>query len=154
MSRHELDSNGRRIRGLKPCYITESLTDNNKLIYNELLQARRDQNGNLVASVFTRRGIVYCRTTKGGDNIRVPDQVTLRRVLGGACFTPPSRLSRVHRRRPARLRWVRLCWGRPLDLAGEAPPGRPLDLAGEAPPGRPETVVTRDAAPPPQQQSR
>ena len=144
MSRHELDSNGRRTRELKPCYITESLTDSNKLIYNELLQARRPQNGNLVASVFTRRGVVYCRAVKGGDNIRVPDQVTLRRVLGGAHFTPPSRRGgdRVApERRPSPPPR-----SAPLSAPLLGPPARPGEGGAAGPPGD-----GRGAAPPPRQ---
>ena len=107
MSCHELDGDGKRVRELKPCYISESLTESKKIIYNELLQARREQNGKLVASVFTRRGVVYCRTVKGGNNIRVPDRVTLRRVLGGARFrSAPGRGGRTdagrHGRSPPR----------------------------------------------------
>ena len=143
MRRHELDSNGRRIRDLKPCYITESLTDSNKLIYNELLQARRHQNGNLVASVFTRRGIVYCRATKGGDNIRVPDQVALRRVLGGARFAPPSRRGGDHtaERRPSPPPR-----SAPLGAPLPGPPARPGGSGATGPSGD-----GRGAAPPPPQ---
>ena len=144
MSRHVLDSNGRRTRDLKPCYITESLTDNNKLIYNELLQARRHQNGNLVASVFTRRGIVYCRTTKAGNNIRVPDQETLRRVLGGARFTPPSR--RSGDRVAAERRPSSPPRSAPLGAPLLGPPARPGGGGATGPPG-----AGRDTAPPPQQ---
>ena len=140
MSRHELDGDGRRIRDLKPCYITESLTDGNKVIYNELLQARRPQNGSLVASVFTRRGVVYCRTVKGGNNIRVPDQSSLRRVLGGAHFALPS--GRGDRSGPARR-------SPPQSDSLGAPLLRPSARPGGGGGGR-SSGVARHAAPLPQ----
>ena len=57
MRRHELAGAGRRIRDFKPSYITALLTASNELIYNELLQARRYQNGNLVISVPNSRDV-------------------------------------------------------------------------------------------------
>ena len=71
-------------RRLASLYITESLTAYNQRLYNQLLQARKSSGGERVASVFSRRGLVYCRTVKNGPNIRVPDEVTLRRVIGSA----------------------------------------------------------------------
>ena len=81
---------GRGQRGGAPLYITESLTPGNRLIYSALLDARRSENGGKIASVFTRRGQVYCRTEKGGSNIHVPDWERLQRLLGGPARPPPS----------------------------------------------------------------
>ena len=75
-------------------YISESLTAFNQSIYNQLLQMRRTSGGRKVASVFSRRGLVFCRTVKGGPNIRVPDEVALRRIVGdvgGASSGRPRR---------------------------------------------------------------
>ncbi|XP_043218363.1 uncharacterized protein LOC122379868 [Amphibalanus amphitrite] len=79
---------------LSPLYVNESLTPSNRAIYNELLEARKPCNGAKIASVFTRRGVVFCRRVKRGDNIMVADQAALRRVLDG------SRFSTRHRGRP------------------------------------------------------
>ena len=64
-------------------YITESLTPRNREIYSRLLEARKPANGGKVASVFSRRGMVYCRLERGGPNVRVPDLQQLQRILGG-----------------------------------------------------------------------
>ena len=71
-------------------FISESLTAHNQRIYNQLLQVRKTSNGTKVASVFSRRGLVYCRTVKNGPNIRVPDEAALRRIVGGAVEPSPS----------------------------------------------------------------
>ena len=63
-------------------YISESLTSYNQSLYNQLLQVRKASGGTRVASVFSRRGLVYCRTVRGGPNVRVPDQETLQRIIG------------------------------------------------------------------------
>ena len=65
-------------------FISESLTVNNQWLYNQLLQARKSSDGTKVAQVFSRRGLVYCRTVKNGPNIRVPDVAALQRIIGGA----------------------------------------------------------------------
>ena len=70
-------------RKMSPLYINESLTNSNQQLYNQLLQARRSSGGSAIASVFSRRGYVFCRTTKGGPNIRVTDEAALRRLIGG-----------------------------------------------------------------------
>ena len=67
----------------RPLYINESLSPANRAIYNELLDARKPSNGTRVASVFSRRGVVFCRRVRGGANIMVPDLPSLRRILGG-----------------------------------------------------------------------
>ena len=72
---------GRRLASL---FITESLTAYNQQLYNQLLQVRRSSGGERVASVFSRRGLVFCRTVRNGPNIRVPDEATLHRIIGGA----------------------------------------------------------------------
>lgn len=74
---------------LASLYITESLTAYNQGLYNQLLQVRRSSGGATVASVFSRRGLVYCRTTKNGPNIRIPDEAALQRVIGSAGRAPP-----------------------------------------------------------------
>ena len=63
----------RGVRGkrLRPLFVSESLSATNKEIFNSLMDLRRSGGG--VASVFTRRGIVYFRRERGGENIRVPD---------------------------------------------------------------------------------
>ena len=73
---------------LSTLYITESLTAYNQSIYNQLLQVRRTSGGTKVASVFSRRGLVFCRTVKGGPNIRVPDVAALRRIVGDVGAAP------------------------------------------------------------------
>ena len=79
---------------LPPLYISESLTPRNRFLYEELLRARRPENGELVSSVFSRRGIVWCRTERGGANLRVSDEQTLRRILGGRRFPERPRVDR------------------------------------------------------------
>ena len=71
-------------RPLPPLYLTESLTSYNQWLYNQLLQVRKSSGGSTVASVFSRRGLVYCRTVRNGPNIRVTDDVTLQRIISGA----------------------------------------------------------------------
>ncbi|KAF0289904.1 hypothetical protein FJT64_011908 [Amphibalanus amphitrite] len=79
-----------RQRSTAPLYITESLTPSNRLIYSALLDARRPENGGKIASVFTRRGQVFCRLEKGGVNIRVPDWERLENILDGQRRSDPS----------------------------------------------------------------
>lgn len=88
LARVSAESAGVPGRRLQPLYISESLTMKNRLLHDELLRARRPENGGLIASVFSRRGIVWCRTEKGGANLRVPDESSLRRILGGRRFPP------------------------------------------------------------------
>ena len=71
-------------RRLASLYITEFLTAYNQRLYNQLLQARKSSGGEKVASVFSRRGLVCCRTVRNGPNIRVPDEATLQRLISGA----------------------------------------------------------------------
>ena len=93
---------GRPAQQMAPLFITESLVPSRAALYQELLRARRPENGRLVASVFSRRGIVWCRTEKGGENIRVPDERHMRRILGGARFPPKAgaAMSAADRRGP------------------------------------------------------
>ena len=83
----------------KPLYINESLSPTNRTIYTELLEARKSSNGSRVASVFSRRGIVYCRRERGGANVMVPDLPSLRKILEGGSGSPP-RATRSTSRRP------------------------------------------------------
>ena len=97
--RFELARRGERGGGTssqKSLYINESLSPTNRAIYNELLEARKASNGARVASVFSRRGVVFCRREKGGANIMVADAAGLRRVLGGGPgpVTSPGRAGR------------------------------------------------------------
>ena len=80
-------------RRTSPLYISESLTPFNQHLYNQLLQVRKTSGGTKVASVFSRRGLVYCRTVKGGPNIRVPDEVSLRRIVGAGDVARPGATS-------------------------------------------------------------
>ena len=82
------DRAGRRA---PPLYISESLTPRNRLLFEELLRAKRPENGGLIATVFSRRGIVWCRKEKGGSNLRVQDSESLQRILGGRRFPPRPR---------------------------------------------------------------
>ena len=76
-----------------PLYISESITAYNQRLYNQLLQARKTSGGAKVASVFSRRGLVFCRTVKNGPNIRVPDEATLRRIVGESGSGPSASAS-------------------------------------------------------------
>ncbi|KAF0309368.1 hypothetical protein FJT64_019506 [Amphibalanus amphitrite] len=70
----------RDARRLSPLYITESLTPKNREVYSYLLEARKPVNGSKVASVFSRRGLVFCRVERGGPNISVPDLQRAQRI--------------------------------------------------------------------------
>ena len=122
---------GRDGRRLPSLYITESLTPRNRLLYDELLRARRPENGAIISSVFSRRGIVWCRTERAGANLRVPDEVALRRILGGKRFPP---LPRAARPAGAASRPARPAGGRPGD---RAPPGAAGGAAAAAAAGDP-----------------
>ena len=80
---------------LRPLFVSESLSATNKVIFNtnSLMELRRSGGG--VASVFTRRGIVYFRRERGGENIRVPDlgqlQRLTRRLGAGPELSGPGR---------------------------------------------------------------
>ncbi|KAF0311275.1 hypothetical protein FJT64_017878 [Amphibalanus amphitrite] len=94
------DFQGRRA----PLFISESLTTKNQQLYNQLLQVRKSSGGTKVASVFSRRGLVFCRTEKNGPNIRVPDENALRRIIGGAnSELPPRGAARAGQVADARL---------------------------------------------------
>ena len=115
-------------RRLEPLYISESLTPRNRQLYDELLRAKRPENGGIIASVFSRRGIVWCRTEKGGANRRVPDEENLRRILGGRRFPPIARPPRQQTSGAAARRL-------PDAAAGAAPeaPRRPAECAVSGP---------------------
>ena len=86
---------GRRMAAL---FINESLTPKRQGIFNALIQAKKPENGGKIISVFTRRGLVYCKTERNGRNIHVQDQEHLRRILGGGAGAPrpgpsPGRLT-------------------------------------------------------------
>ena len=92
--RFELFNAKRSSNSMSDLYITESLTPKNREIYSQLLEARKPANGSKIASVFSRRGAVFCRLVKGGPNVRVADMQQLRRVLGGERGGRGSRDSR------------------------------------------------------------
>ena len=77
------NTGGRGTRGMSDLFITESLTPKNREIYSRLLEARKPANGGRIASVFSRRGVVFCRLEKKGSNIRVPDLQQMQRILSG-----------------------------------------------------------------------
>ena len=150
-SRFQLFSNaaGQRQRNVAPLYITESLTPSNRLIYTALLDARRPENGGKVASVFTRRGQVYCRLEKGGANIRVPTWERLEDILGGAgrSTRPAGRPGR--RGAPPGGRAPLLPSVSPRTSAAPAAPAdmtAPSAPAAPAAPGAPGTQVAPAAA--------
>ena len=112
-----------------PLYISESLTPRNRLLYEELLRAKRPENGGMIASVFSRRGGVWCRKERGGANLRVQDEENLRRILDGKRFLPQPRPP--SRRPPTRTPPARRPPGPPAGAARDAPRA----AAGREPPG-------------------
>ena len=80
---------GRRAAAL---FINESLTPKRQGLFNALIQAKKPENGGIVTSVFTRRGLVYCKTERNGRNIHVQDQDHLKRILqrGGSGAPRPG----------------------------------------------------------------
>ena len=91
-SRFELFASaaGRGQHSIAPLYLSESLTPGNRLLYTALLDARKPENGQKITSVFTRRGQVFCRTEKGGANIKIPDWERLQQILEGPVRASPS----------------------------------------------------------------
>lgn len=83
---------------LAPLYISESLTPEMQHMYQTLLAARRPENGEKIATVFSRRGQVICRTTPKGVNIRVRDETHLLQLLGGSLPPLPERRRGGYRR--------------------------------------------------------
>ena len=77
-------------RRMAALYLNESLVPEHQRMYTELLAARKPENGAKVASVFTRRGYVYCRMERGGENIRVRDRLHLQRILHGGPCSPTA----------------------------------------------------------------
>ena len=135
---------GRDGRQLAPLYISESLTPRNRLLYDELMRARRPESGRLIASVFSRRGVVWCRTERGGANLRVLDEADLCRILGGRRFPvqqrapgrgAPPRTSPAARRPPDSAAFDQR--PPPRRAAADAPPEPHLDSGA---------AVRRDAA--------
>ena len=144
MVRFREGNTGHEGRQLAPLYISESLTPRNRLLYDELLRAKRPESGGLIASVFSRRGVVWCRTERGGANLRVRDEADLRRILGGRRF--PVQQRTLGRGAPPR---TSAAARGPPDSAGfdERPPLR--QAAAAAPPGPhrgSEAAVPRGAA--------
>ena len=84
---------------LSPLYISECLTPGNRALYDELLRARRQENGSLVTSVFSRNGVVICKKEAKGQNIRVYCEEDLHRILNGKRFPQPSTWGSGHRKR-------------------------------------------------------
>ena len=138
---------------LAPLFVTESLVASQSAIYQELLRARKPENGQIVASVFSRRGVVWCRKARGGANLRVPDEQHLRRILGGARFPPvvggvPGPASRPPGRRGG---WpagggARSRRGGPPP--GPAPPGAPNGGRSAPMVGRPPSASGTDGPSP------
>lgn len=135
------DDSAGRGRRLAPLYISESLTTRNRLLYEELLRARRPENGGLIASVFSRRGVVWCRTERGGANLRVQDESSLRRILGGRRFPVQPRPPR--RGAPPRAPSAARRPPGPAAAAGRSAPPLPTAPTRVEPPGNSE-----DADPP------
>lgn len=85
-------SSGRR--EMAPLFLNESLTAAKLRIYNALLDARKEENGKKVYTVFSRRGFVYCKRQRGGENIRVDDERRLLQLIDRgaavASLTPPQ----------------------------------------------------------------
>ena len=77
-------------REMAPLYIAESLVPRMQQMFQTLLAARRKENAAKVASVFSRRGHVYCKKERGGENIRVRDEDHLRRLLDGDASPMPE----------------------------------------------------------------
>lgn len=91
---------------MAPLYINESLVPDMQRIYQLLLAARSSANGSKIASVFTRRGLVYCRKTPGGVNILVKSQHHLQDLLGGKLPQLPDRRREQHSGREGGQRYV------------------------------------------------
>ena len=140
-------------------YLNESLIPEHQSIYSELLAARRPEGGAKVASVFTRRGHVFCRKERGGENIRIRDRQHLQQILrGGPHLPPPGAAGGPHGRaaaggtgsRPAGTGRGGADRGDQRGPAAVAPspcadsgPKRPQDPAGTSAPGK--DVVIEDA---------
>lgn len=77
-------------RQMAPLFLSESLVPEHQRLYQLLLAAKRSENGAKVRSVFSRRGIVYCRKEVGGANIRVDSEQQLKELLGGRLPPLPS----------------------------------------------------------------
>ena len=108
-------------RQMTPLYMSESLVPRMQQLYQTLLAARKPENGAKVASVFSRRGHVFCKTVKGGSNIRITDKEQLRRLLGGVLPVLPVRQAAAG--------------SGPLGAADLVePPAGPAPGAGAAPP--------------------
>ena len=93
-------SSEQRRAGGSRLFINESLSTKNNEIFQELLRAKKEENGGIIASVFTRRGTVWCQRQKKGTNIRVADESDLVRVLDGRRFSSQSRPQRYLREQP------------------------------------------------------
>ena len=107
---------------MAPLYLNESLVPELQRWYNELLLARKPGSGARVASVFTRRGYVFCRKERGGENIRIRDQRHLQQIIRGGPPVPPAAVTAAG-----------VPSGGPF-----APPARviPAGVPGPGPPGR------------------
>lgn len=144
---------------LKPLFMQESLTAANSALYHELIRARKRENGAIVASVFSRRGMVLCRKVKKGTNISVRDEADLVKVLGGKRFPPPVRGGVDASRRGPRMTGA--TFTEPTALAQMTPPPNPLQdrqrvpvshcnpaaSAGDAAPTHPTSRATSADAP-------
>ena len=92
----------RREMAVAALYINESLIPENQRMYSELLAARRQDGGARVASVFSRRGHVFCRKERGGENIRVRDWHHLQSIIRGEpCPSSTALAAAAAGRRPA-----------------------------------------------------
>lgn len=74
-----------------PLFIAESLVPGKQRLFQLAIAARRPENGSRLASVFTRRGFVYCKKASGENNIRIRDEEHLRRLIGGELPALPQR---------------------------------------------------------------
>ena len=79
-------------REMSPLFLAESLVPEMGRLFQMALAARKPENGAKIASVFTRRGYVYCKTQQGGVNIRLQDEAHLQRLTRGV---PMQRADRV-----------------------------------------------------------
>lgn len=67
-------------RPRNPFFISESLTKNNRTLFNELLAAKRDRK---LYTVFTRAGAVFCKTSREAKAVRVDSKEKIADILHG-----------------------------------------------------------------------
>lgn len=126
---------------MSPLYMNESLTPTCQQIFNSLLQAKKPENGAKIASVFSRRGTVFCKKEKNGPNVPVRDQEQLRKILGAGARSPGRALDG----RPGSSAGA----VRPPPPAGAAPPPERRPGSGAEPGADPAPSAQVPAGPPP-----